>query len=256
MRAPRSGLSIGRLELGRVPRVVLCVTDSRGGRLPPRVAPDLIEARIDLFKESTPEHVENVLRTLGHFGYPIIATIRKAAEGGRWHESSRERERLFQTALPLVDALDVELSSRALAGRLLEAAHTQGRPVIVSAHDVDRTPPVATLARRIRAARGLGADIVKLAAHARDMDDVATLLRVLLSHPRVPLVILAMGPVGMLSRILFAAAGSLLTYAFAEGDSPAAPGQLPIRALQAELARYYPPYGALRRARVARRKTR
>jgi 3-dehydroquinate dehydratase-1 len=83
---------------------------------------------------------------------------------------------------------------------------------------------------------------VKLATFARDLDDVTTLLRVLLSHPRVPLVLLAMGPVGALSRVFFPAAGSLLTYAFAEGEVQLAPGQLPLRALQAELVRYYPAY--------------
>ena len=254
MAAPARGLSIGRVQLGPVPRVVLCATDARGGRLPPRCTPDLIEARVDLFKQHTPEYVQNILRTLRRSGYPIIATIRQATEGGRWHGSNRDRECLFKAVLPLVDAVDVELSSRTLASRVIEAAHAEGRPVIVSAHDLDRTPPATTLARRIRAARRLGADVVKLAAHAQDVEDLATLLRVLLSHPRVPLVLLAMGPVGTMSRILFAAAGSLLTYAFAEGDAPVAPGQLPIQELQAELARYCRPYRALRRQRVSRRK--
>lgn len=249
----KTPLSIGRLRLGAVPRVVLCATDARGGRLPPRCAPDLIEARIDLFAQHAPDYVQKLLRRLRRPGYPIIATIRTVAEGGRWRGSIRDRERLFTAVLPLVDAVDVELSSRTLAGRVVKAAHAEGRLAIVSAHDLDRTPPAATLVRRIRAARTLGADVVKLAAHANDMEDLSTLLRVLLSHPRTPLVLVAMGPVGTMSRILFAAAGSLLTYAFAEGDAPAAPGQLPINALQAELARYCRPYAALQRRRVSRR---
>jgi len=256
MAPPRKALSIGRLGLGSVPRVVLCATDARGGRLPPRCTPDLIEARIDLFENQTPEYVEKVLRTLRRSHYPMIATIRKASEGGGWRGSNREREHLFRTILPLVDAVDVELSARALIEPVIEAAHDRGRLVIVSAHDLDRTPPGRTLARRIRAARRLGADIVKLAAHARDLDDVSTLLRVLLSHPRVPLALIAMGPVGTMSRVLFAAAGSLLTYAFAEEDAPTAPGQLPIRALQAELAHYCLPYAALKRKQVSRRSRR
>jgi 3-dehydroquinate dehydratase-1 len=248
--------SIGRLQLGGMPRVVLCLTDARGGRVPPRSYPDLVEARIDLFARHTPQHVEAVLRTLRRCGHPTIATIRRAAEGGSWAGTEREREHLFRTALPLVDAVDVELASRALAGRVLDLAHAARRPVIVSAHDMDRTPTPATLARRIEAAVSLGADIVKLAAYAHTMDDVARLLRTLLAHPHVPLVVLAMGPAGLPARVLFAAAGSLLTYAFPEGAAPAAPGQLPLKALQTELARYYPPYAAALRARKRRTKTR
>ena len=249
-------LSIGRVRLGRVPRVVLCVTDAHGGRIPSRCRPDIIEARIDLFQDRTPTHVEHILRALRRSGHPIIATIRRAPEGGSWRGSTREREQLFDRAIPLVDAVDIELGTRALARRVTKAAHALGRSVIVSAHDVDQTPPASTLARRIRDARALGADIVKLAAYAQDVDDVARLLRVLLSHPDVPLVLLALGPVGLVSRIFFAAAGSLLTYAFADGDQPAAPGQLPIGALQKELARYYPPYAAAQRAGRSRRRKR
>jgi len=254
MATPAKGLFIGRVQLGPVPRVVLCVTDARGGRLPPRCTPDLIEARVDLFRQHTPEYVQNILRKLRRSGYPVIATIRQATEGGRWRGSNRDRELLFRAVLPLVDAVDVELSSRTLAARVVECAHAEGRPVIVSAHDLDRTPPATTLASRIMTARKqLGADVVKLAAYANDVEDLSVLLRVLLSHPGVPLVMLAMGPVGTMSRILFAAAGSLLTYAFAKSDAPVAPGQLPINELQAELARYCRPYRALRRQRVARR---
>lgn len=248
MSTARIRAAIGRVQLGLVPRVVLCLTDSNGGRLPKGCTPDLIEARIDLFRKQTPEHVENVLREIRRAGHPIIATIRTAAEGGRWRASDRAREQLFHVAIPLVDAVDVELRKRRVAKRIIKAAHAGGRVTIVSTHDFHGTPSAAILARRIRDAVGLGADIVKLATLARDRWDVARLLQVLLSHPRVPLVALAMGPEGRLSRVFFPAAGSLLTYAFAEGKSVVAPGQLPLRALQAELARYYP-----RSARASRR---
>jgi 3-dehydroquinate dehydratase-1 len=240
----RSGATIGRLRLGGVPRVVLCVTDARGGRLPAGCRPDVIEARIDLFERRSPAHVEETLGKLRRYGHPIIATIRTATEGGRWQGSDTERERLFGVTLPFVQAVDVELSSRAIRQRVVEAAHAAGRRVIVSSHDFKRTPAAAVLVRRMDEARRAGADLVKLAAHARDASDLCRLLQVLVNHPAVPLIVLAMGPVGMMSRVFFGAAGSLLTYAFADGDAPTAAGQLSLRALQAELARYYPGYAA------------
>jgi 3-dehydroquinate dehydratase-1 len=235
--------TIGRLQLGGgVPHVVLCVTDARRGRLPRAAKPDAIEARIDLFRDRSPHHVEAVLRQLGQARVPLIATIRTTREGGCWTESERERERLFDLVLPLVDAVDLELSSRALARRVGRKARDLRRTVIISSHAFRSTPPLATLTQRIRAARSLGAGIVKLASAASSPADVARLLRVLTTHPAVPLVVIAMGRIGTLSRVLFPAAGSLLTYAVADGDASTAPGQLTIQALQADLARYYPGY--------------
>lgn len=235
-------LAIGRVRLGAVPRVVLCVSDTHGGRLPAGCRPDLVEARIDLFRQRTPDHVERTLRALRRAGRPIIATVRTTAEGGAWQGSETAREVLFSAALPLVHAVDIELTSRTLRPRVIKAARAAGRSVIVSSHDFDHTPPATTLAGRIRTARRAGADIVKLATRAHSPTDVATLISTLLRHRAIPLVILAMGPVGMMSRVFFGVAGSLLTYAFADRDVPTSPGQMPLRTLQAELARYYPAY--------------
>jgi 3-dehydroquinate dehydratase-1 len=241
--------SIGGIALGGGPRVVLCVTDARGGRLPRATRTDFIEARIDLFSSHDTAHVEAVLQRLGAAGAPIIATIRVAAEGGRWRGTEIEREALFLRILPLVHAVDVEFACPAVARRVGAAARARGRAVIVSAHDFERTPPATTLRRRIATAHALGADMVKLAAHARTLDDVATLLRLLLDTREIPLALLALGPVGTLSRVFFPAAGSVLTYAFAAGDVATGPGQIALPELHAALARFYPGYRPGRRER-------
>jgi 3-dehydroquinate dehydratase-1 len=242
MPAPRQP-SIGRVRLGRVPRVVLCVTDAAGGRLAPGVRPDLLEARIDLFGDTSAKHVRAILgRLRRHARAPIIATIRTCTEGGRWAGSETDRESLFAELLPAVHAVDVELSAGRVAARIAAAARARRRTVIVSCHDFAQTPSEGVLAGRIRAARRLGADVVKIAALARTGEDVARLLRVLITHPTVPLVIVSMGPLGRLSRVFFPAAGSLLTYAFLDGEAATGPGQLTLEDLQAELRRYYPAY--------------
>lgn len=249
MRRRMQRRSIGGIALGNGPRIVLCVTDARGGRLPAGTRTDFIEARIDLFSRHDPAHVEAVLQRLGRAHAPIIATIRGPAEGGRWRGTEIEREALFLRILPLVHAIDLELGCPALVRRVGAAARARGRAVIVSAHDFDRTPPVSTLKRRIEAGRALGADVVKLAAHARTLDDVATLLRILLDKREIPLALLALGPVGTLSRVFFPAAGSVLTYAFAAGDVATGPGQIALPELHAALARFYPGYRPGRRDR-------
>jgi 3-dehydroquinate dehydratase-1 len=210
--------------------------------LPRDIRPDAIEARIDLFADHSPQHVETVLRRLRGTGVPLIGTIRTAAEGGRWRAGEADRERLFAAILPLVEAVDVELTARALARRVARLAHAAGRTVIVSSHDFRRTPSAASLTGRVRAARALGADIVKLAVATEGPSDLARILGILVAHRRVPMVAVAIGRAGTLSRVFFPAAGSLLTYAFARGDAPSAPGQLALDDLQRDLARYYPGY--------------
>ena len=84
---------------------------------------------------------------------------------------------------------------------------------------------------------GLGADVVKLAAHATSMDDLRTLLAVTLAARRRGIVTLAMGPLGPLSRLVLPAAGSLLTYGHV--GRPTAPGQMTVGELGELIRRLY-----------------
>jgi len=117
------------------------------------------------------------------------------------------------------------------------AARAAGRTVILSAHALDATPPRDALLALVDRAAALGADVTKLAAHARHLDDVRTLLEVTLAARARGVVTLAMGPWGALSRIVLPAAGSLLTYGSV--GRPTAPGQLPVAELRALLDRLY-----------------
>src|SRR3990170_4308360 len=62
-------------------------------------------------------------------------------------------------------------------------AGAAGRTVILSAHALDATPPRDALLALVDRAAALGADVTKLAAHARNLDDVRTLLEVTLAAP-------------------------------------------------------------------------
>lgn len=121
---------------------------------------------------------------------------------------------------------------------LVPRARAAGRTVILSAHAVDATPPVSALLALVDRAQALGADVTKLVAHARDVEDVRTMLEVTLAARTRGIVTLSMGAAGVVSRLLFPVAGSLLTYGHV--GAPTAPGQLPVAELATLLARFYP----------------
>ncbi len=88
----------------------------------------------------------------------------------------------------------------------------------------------------MRQASGRGAHIVKIATLAKTAHDVQRLLQVTLAQRGQPLVTIAMGRVGSVSRLAFPLAGSLLTYT----SLRPAHGQIPLTRLIADLQFYYP----------------
>ncbi len=103
---------------------------------------------------------------------------------------------------------------------------TGGPRVILSSHEFEHVP--GDLGERVRAMRGLGAEIVKIAIPARRLSDALPLLRV---SPDANTVAIAMGASGIPSRVLAAHFGSRWTYA---GDG-VAPGQVPAARMIHEL---------------------
>jgi len=88
--------------------------------------------------------------------------------------------------------MDVELGSSDILREVTRAVRHARKTLIVSFHDFARTPPYRTLVRKLREAQAAGADIIKIATHADSDDDVTGLARLLVQHPAVPLIAVAM----------------------------------------------------------------
>jgi 3-dehydroquinate dehydratase-1 len=230
-------IAIGGHVLGHRPSIVAAGGEAEVAALVAAGGADIVELRADLFADPQPDALTAILVRLRAAGRPLILTVRAAAEGGRPLADDR-RAALYAAGLPLVDAVDIEIGSTALVESLVPRARTLGRTILLSAHFLDRTPPASDLLGLVDRAEQLGADVTKVAAHARDLDDVCTLLEVTLAARARGIVTLAMGPVGTLSRVLFPAAGSLLTYGSV--GTPTAPGQLPVGELAELVTRLYP----------------
>ena len=230
-------LTIGSVRLStRMPRIVAAGGDGELDALVAAADADLVELRADLFDDPRPATVVAALERLRAAGRPIILTVRAAAEGGRPLPDAVRRE-LYGAGLAHADAIDVEIASTALAGELVARAHAAGRTVILSAHATDGTPPADALLPLVDRAQAMGADVTKLAAMARDLEDVRTMLAVTLAARHRGVVTVSMGPAGTLARVLLPAAGSL--FAYGHVGSPTAPGQLTVTELAALVRRFF-----------------
>ena len=199
-------------------------TLARMAALAPRA--DLFEIRADFLRDL------DLPALLKARTKPLLFTCRPESEGGRWPDSDPEgrRRRLREAAESGFDLVDVELRS---GFDDVMAART-GRGLVVSFHDVVGMPEDLEGLHGEMAA--LGADVVKIVGAPRSVSDLGRLMAFARRHSGgggAPtgrwrgLVALAMGPLGVASRILGGRHGAPFTYAAPVGGREAAPGQLP-----------------------------
>ncbi len=218
-------LKIGSCALGERPRVVAAVSDGvprKDAEVLLASGVDILELRIDTFSQCDTGHV--VAEAVRLAGLPLLGTIRSAAEGGGWKGTEAERLALLRAVMPHVGALDIELSSTEILGDVVAGAHAAGLTVVGSHHHFTETPEDDALEAVVEAGVRAGVDIVKVAARCNSPEDLRRLAAFTLRHGDRAMVVIGMGPAGMLSRVFFPALGSLLTYTFL--GAPSAPGQL------------------------------
>ena len=203
--------------------------------------PDIVEWRADHFRGAAPElpAVAARLRELAG-DVPLIFTLRSPREGGAAGGVEGDQAALWQESAAYsaqFDFIDIELAALPTSGeRVLQAARSSGTRVIVSAHDFAVTPPAAEIFALLARAASRGADVAKVAVMPRTMGDVLALLEATERAHRelaIPLITMAMGPLGVVTRVFGGLFGSAVS--FAAGSAAAAPGQLPISELRAAL---------------------
>lgn len=232
-------LKIGTLTLGIVPRIAVSFRDKTPKSKiteAKRLGVDIAELRIDLFSSLKPSCV--LKETAKFKGIPTIATIRSEVEGGKWRFHDEKRLELFQAVIPKVDAIDIELSSKFILGLVVQTARRAKKLVIISYHNFERTPELGELNQIRELAESSGADIVKIAAMARTPADFKALARFTVDHAASGIITVAMGQEAAVSRIVFPALGSLVTYAHL--GKPTAPGQLGLKLVSALMKKLAP----------------
>jgi 3-dehydroquinate dehydratase I len=206
--------------------------------------PDLLEWRVDFF--------EGIARTAAVIdlaaalkqaagGIPLLFTRRSSLEGGEPIALAEDEVVALCRAVCAsghVDLIDYEMSRDAQqVAAVREAAQAAGVSLVLSFHDFQGTPPREALQQRFALAQQLGADVAKIAVMPRGMDDVLTLLAATLDASRalrIPVISMAMGGAGAITRLAGGLFGSALS--FAVGAQASAPGQWPIEELESALA--------------------
>lgn len=182
---------------------------------------DMLELRVDGLLRSgmSPDELESC-----RFALPVLVTVRTQEEGGLYpFADTCSRVELAMRLLPMASALDWEIAHLAETPELVQAAAGAGVKVIASAHDFVQTPSEEELHALELRARNLGADIVKFAYRLQRAEDMSVGVN-LLRRATGPMAVMGMGPLGPVSRLLYAQHGSRLVYGYF-GNAPTAPGQ-------------------------------
>ena len=218
------------------PRIALVITDQETNAQIKNLGVGLLELRADLFKKSDPAYVKAQVEHRKLLKIPLLLTLRnQKKEGAIKTFSDAKKWQIISAALPLVDMIDIELSSPLLK-QVVARARKLGKKIIVSSHHLQGMPrDLESILKKSLSKKG---DIVKIAAKACSFDDVMRMLNFTHCHRGHALITMSLGPWGTLSRLVLVAAGSRYTYTFL--NKPIASGQMDVVTLKSHLKVYYP----------------
>lgn len=200
---------------------------------------DLVEWRADFFEgllnpAACQEVLGEVAEILGEI--PLLFTIRTKEEGGSVEISLEEYAACNLTAARShkADLVDVEVMGNPQEKKnLIESLHKERSVVIASSHDFEKTDSQEVLLNRFREMEKSGADILKIAVMPHGFGDVSAIMEAtndMRKECEKPLVSMAMGSIGSISRIAGENFGSSIT--FGTVGAASAPGQFPIGELR------------------------
>ena len=173
----------------------------------------LVELRLDYISARV-----NIQRLLKDRPCPVIVTVRRKQDGGKYSGTEEARLIMIREAIALgVEYVDLEDD---IASQIPRFGKTKR---IISYHNFRNTPDnLRELHDRIA---GLDADIVKIATMANHPHDNLRILEMIQQSDR-PTVGMCMGDIGTPSRILATKFGAPFTYATFHHERALAPGQL------------------------------
>lgn len=188
-----------------------------------------LEFRLDYL-----EHPEQGAAAIHGFleQYPdcmILATCRRHQNHGKFNGSIEEQVRVLDAAVKSgAHAVDIEIESAEPAPEKLSLFRGRAM-VIISYHNFETTPKLDPIVNRMTR---IPADGYKIVTTPRKPSDTGRVLLLAKSHPRTPLVLLAMGELGFPTRVLSTAFGGMYTYAAPMATQGTAAGQVGARQLR------------------------
>lgn len=191
---------------------------------------DLIELRLDCLNNAERDvALTNLSEWSAGAWRPMILTLRAAEQGGHNQLSYDDRRRFWSSLDSVAKDCLVDLELDLVRDRATEIDWSR---VICSHHDVARVPPnLDQIYEQMAATR---ARFLKIAVQAGDATDCLSVFGLLerAQRNRRELIAIAMGPAGVMTRILGPSRGSCLTYGSLDDESTTAPGQITARDLR------------------------
>jgi 3-dehydroquinate dehydratase/shikimate dehydrogenase len=178
-----------------------------------RAGADAVELRLDYLR--TPPDADHLRLLIQDCPLDVIVTCRPVRQGGRFAGPEQDRLALLRAAAGFRPAfVDIEMD--------VPANLWPDCPVLVSHHDFQSCP--ADLDKIVAGLESTPAAACKVAFAARGPEDALRALD-LLRKARKPMIALAMGEAGVLSRVLSKKFDAMGTYAALSRGAESAPGQ-------------------------------
>ena len=181
---------------------------------------ELLEVRIDLIGDGWQEVAARLEK-------PWIACNRSVSEGGGWKgDETRRVEELLRAMELGADLVDIDLGTENL-GEVTGLIKRKAK-CILSFHQFARTLPLGELKGLVHRELEAGADVCKVITTAEKFQDNLTALQLIAEFPRTRVLSFAMGPLGVVSRILCPLVGGDFTYASLGEGRESASGQMTV----------------------------
>ena len=200
----------------------------------------VVELRIDYYERA--HSIDSIIELLMLIkpqlkGRALLFTWRTKGEGGEKSISTKDYFTMLERLIPtgLVDAIDIELFfDQDRMHKTIEFAKVHGVTIVMSNHDFHGTPSHEVIVNRLIQMKKFLADVPKMAVMPHTTGDVLTLLEataeVKALYPSDPIITMAMGPLGTVTRAAGALFGNAMT--FASAGKASAPGQIDVHELK------------------------
>ena len=182
---------------------------------------DIAELRADFLDTSEYPHIRAFPEKAQ---LPCILTVRRESDGGRFEGGEGSRTVLFARGLAFADPDPrrnfsyVDLEEDFQISSIEEVARAFGIKVVRSMHNM--TGAETNLAARLKGMMRSGDEIAKIAFMPQSLADVTALFREAKDLQGEEFTLIAMGPLGLPTRVLAPVIGSSIAYCSIPADDP------------------------------------
>lgn len=197
----------------------------------------LVEWRVDWYEQclqfqKVEEALMEIRKSLPQI--PVLFTFRTKEEGGEKSIDFRDYKNLCLRVArkKLVDIVDIEIEKDGPVKTLISDLKEKGVAVLASNHHFEGTPAKEEMVKILEKMQKSGADIAKIAVMPKKDTDVMNLMEAageVKKKKKTPVVAIAMGEIGKISRAAGGFFGSDLTFGMIGKSS--APGQIEVAML-------------------------